>query len=422
MNQEKKLSRKVISYVLALVMVLSTLTGLVPGTSITAYAADLTSATTTWETGSYEVPADGVTIANHITVNGIVNLTLTAGTTLTASQGITISDGARLNVSGEGAMVVKGSSGNANSTVAGTGTLVLKSGTVTVTGGNGGDISIDDFVSSGTGGAAINGAVTVNGGTVTATGGNGGNVELSTFSSTGAGGAAINGAVTVNGGTVSATGGNGGTVGERCAYSSTGAGGAGIDGSVTINGGKLTTTNGIGGGSQNDGTRGAGGKAVSGTVTCGEGVTQSGDTYEGPDISQGSDKTALNDAITAAETLYDSIKDNTDYADIANTFKTAINNAKRVAESDEVDQDAVDTATSNIITANTNAVIKIIKALPAASDVTMDDKAVIEAVRAAYDANSLIENEKLRPLTNGIASAVRSLFSVFFICYIVGLL
>ena len=40
MQQKKKLSRKVISYVLALVMVFSTMTGIVPGMSITANAAD----------------------------------------------------------------------------------------------------------------------------------------------------------------------------------------------------------------------------------------------------------------------------------------------------------------------------------------------------------------------------------------------
>ena len=46
MNQKKKLSRKVISYVLTLVMVFSTLTGIVLGMSITAQAADTTELTT----------------------------------------------------------------------------------------------------------------------------------------------------------------------------------------------------------------------------------------------------------------------------------------------------------------------------------------------------------------------------------------
>jgi hypothetical protein len=49
-------------------------------------------------------------------------------------------------------------------------------------------------------------------------------------------------------------------------------------------------------------------------------------------------------------------------------------------------------------------------------------KTILNLPHLRNQTNSLIENEKLRPLTNGIASAVRSLFSVFFICYIVGLL
>ena len=69
----------------------------------------------------------------------------------------------------------------------------------------------------------------------------------------------------------------------------------------------------------------------------------------------GPDKTALNDAITAAETLYNSIKDNTDYADIASTLQTAINTANGVAESNEVDQDAIDDATEAITSAKTTA-------------------------------------------------------------------
>ena len=45
----------------------------------------------------------------------------------------------------------------------------------------------------------------------------------------------------------------------------------------------------------------------------------------------GPDKTAPNDAITKAETLYDSIKGNTDYTDIASALETAINTAMGVA-------------------------------------------------------------------------------------------
>ena len=66
MNQKKKISRKVISYVLALVMVLSTMMGIVPGMSLTAYAADTT---VTWSAADIKTATsntftkDGVTLA-----------------------------------------------------------------------------------------------------------------------------------------------------------------------------------------------------------------------------------------------------------------------------------------------------------------------------------------------------------------------
>ena len=55
----------------------------------------------------------------------------------------------------------------------------------------------------------------------------------------------------------------------------------------------------------------------------------------------GPDKSALNEAITAAETLYNSIKEVEDYSTIASTLKAAIDAAKDVAESDEADQDSL---------------------------------------------------------------------------------
>ena len=67
MQQKKKISRKVISYVLALVMVFSTMTGIVPGMSITAQASEETLLTTITPTGTdtySESPA------------GVVNVTL----------------------------------------------------------------------------------------------------------------------------------------------------------------------------------------------------------------------------------------------------------------------------------------------------------------------------------------------------------
>ena len=123
----------------------------------------------------------------------------------------------------------------------------------------------------------------------------------------------------------------------------------------------------------------------------------------------GPDKTDLNTAITAAETLYNSIKDNTDYADIASTLQTAINNAKAVADSNEADQDTVDTAATNITNAKTtaetakknvddtkaaNAVIEMINDLPASTDISASDKTDIEAARAAY--NALTDDQKTK--------------------------
>ena len=128
------------------------------------------------------------------------------------------------------------------------------------------------------------------------------------------------------------------------------------------------------------------------------------------DISTGPDKTALNDAITAAVTLYDSIKNNNDYSDIAATLSTAIDAAKEVAGSDTADQDAIDAATTAITTAKTNAeaakkdvddtteankVSDLIEDLPAKEAVTKDNKEAIEAARAAYNALTDDQKEKV---------------------------
>ena len=67
------------------------------------------------------------------------------------------------------------------------------------------------------------------------------------------------------------------------------------------------------------------------------------------------DKAALNEAITAAETFYNSIKAVEDYSNIAATLYTAIDNAYDVADSETADQDEVDAATTAITTAKTNA-------------------------------------------------------------------
>ena len=123
----------------------------------------------------------------------------------------------------------------------------------------------------------------------------------------------------------------------------------------------------------------------------------------------GPDKSDLNTAITAAETLYDSIKDDTNYSTIASTLKTAIDAAKEVADSDTADQDAVDAAKTAITTAKTNAeaakkdvddtntanaVTETINSLPEADKVTTENKETIEAAREAY--NALTDDQKAK--------------------------
>ena len=237
-----------------------------------AAATPLDNTTTAWTAGAFAIPAGGLTYADAITVTGDVTLTLTDGETLTLNKGISIADGATLTVLGGGTMNVNGTSGSTASTVAGTGTLVLTSGTLNAKGGNGNSTpDAQDYKTGADGGVGINGAVTVAGGTLTATGGNGGNCgRWADGNKGGAGGAAISGDVTMTSGTLTATGGNGGDAGIDGDQNTGGAGGAAINGALTINGGTVTTTNGNnGGGGQNGGgnTVGAGGKAVSGTVT-----------------------------------------------------------------------------------------------------------------------------------------------------------
>ena len=199
----------------------------------------LDNTTTAWTAGTYAVPAGGLTYSAAITVSGDVTLVLTDGETLTLNKGISLASGATLTVEGNGTMNVNGTNGNTSSTVAGSGMMCFKSGTLVATGGNGhvgndlGQYGMNGGISHG--GSAINGSLTLEGGNVTATGGNGGN----------AGGGGINWA----------TGGNGGSA---------------ITGNVIINGGNWTANNGSNGtllSGGNNNKAGTGGKAVAGTVT-----------------------------------------------------------------------------------------------------------------------------------------------------------
>ena len=285
---KQKTRTRVLSWLLSLVMILS----LVPGMSITAYAAgvsyvdgsgtaqtvdatELAAGTTSWTNGSwYIVPAGGLIISSRITVNGTVNLILRDGATLTANAGITTTN-ATLNIyaqsNGTGALIATGSNGddysgggagiggggggnNANGGAGGN--VNIYGGTVTATGGNGGEHSgCGAGIGGGGGGCEANGGaggtVNIYGGMVTATGDNGYQYFCGGGAGIGGGGAgdiASGGAganVNIYGGTVTAKGGNSANGGAN--------NGAGIGGG------------GIGG--DDEGSAGA-----SGTLTLGKGV------------------------------------------------------------------------------------------------------------------------------------------------------
>ena len=242
----------------------------VKGVTATSDAAPAAPASTTlnntitaWTAGTYAVPAGGLTYSDAITVSGDVTLTLTDGETLTLNKGISLASGATLTVEGNGTMNINGTNENTTSTVAGsTGTLILTSGTLTATGGNGGNGA--DESHGGNGGDAINGSVIVSGGTLTARGGNGGNSAYGADESHGGnGGDAISGSVIVSGGTLTARGGNGGSVGEGSDESSGGNGGDAINGTLTKNGGSTSVNDGSNGSIGNmcdNCTAGTGGK------------------------------------------------------------------------------------------------------------------------------------------------------------------
>jgi hypothetical protein len=188
-----------------------------------------------WSAGTYAVPTGGLTYSDAITVSGDVTLTLTDGETLTLNKGISLAEGARLTVEGNGTMNVNGTDGNTSSTAGGNhGTLVLTSGTLTATGGNGGNGA--DESHGGNGGDAINGSVIVSDGTLTARGGNGGSVGDDSWDCTaGNGGDAISGTLTINGGSTSVNDGSNGSIGDFCGDCTAGTGGKAVAGAVTDN-------------------------------------------------------------------------------------------------------------------------------------------------------------------------------------------
>ncbi|MCR5418588.1 MAG: Ig-like domain-containing protein [Lachnospiraceae bacterium] len=136
------------------------------------------------------------------------------------------------------------------------------------------------------------------------------------------------------------------------------------------------------------------------------------------------DKTELNDAITEAETFYDSIKDDPAYEEIAAALKNAIDLAEAVAADPAATAEEVASAKEAVAAAKAtaekakkeadkaaadkvaaDAAAAKINALPASDKVAATDKAAIEAARKAYDAltadqKKLIDAATLKKLTD----------------------
>ena len=255
MEQNKKISRKAISIVLSVLMVMSCFSGL----SLTAFAAAETWSADKTFSGD-KTYNDEIVISNNmtltldgcdVTINGGIyadGKTLTikgtgalyvTGVRKEGSQtyghgirGNVIVDGAKLIVTGAdrgygimGTLDVKGSdawvevyggsggdpqsAGQGSAGLAGvSGNVTVEDGTVLIEGGAGGNARSDVTKIGGGGGMGISGSLTVNGGFVSVTGGSGGNG--SNGANGGLGNYAVSYALTVNSGTVNATGGNGG--------------------------------------------------------------------------------------------------------------------------------------------------------------------------------------------------------------------
>ena len=397
MKQKKKIRRKVISYVLAFVMVFSTLTGIVPGFSVTAYAAsatyidgsgtsqtvdaiELAANTTSWTNGSwYIVPEGGLTIGSRITVNGTVNLILRDGATLTASAGITTTN-ATLNIyaqgAGTGALIATGSNGG--SAIGGSAGIGGCGGAYASTGGAGGTVSIF-------------------GGTVTATGGNATNDGDGGGAGIGGGGGGFRnnggagGTVSIFGGTVTATGGGAGTGTGGGAGAGIGGGGKGYsgrDGAV----GTLTLGKGV--------------KLYNGTDNNGAVLNDSDDTersYNGSrpqnmfaELYTGPNKTDLNTAIAEATTFSGTLT-GTDYSLVKEDLDTAITaatNVKDYADATQEEVDAAVTALNKVLTEakSSKNIISFIRGLDEAAPdmvITVDtQREGIKQNAAAFDALS----------------------------------
>lgn len=276
MIHKQRLNNRILSLVLALVMVLTSLT-VFPLTASAANASsyDISSASVTIDDSCGNNCAGhtitGTTTSNTVTVSGgthnitITNLNINVTTAADYTSAFAISSGASVNLTLNGTNVLKSGERAAGLQVPSGATLVItkeSSGGIEAVGGtsgagiggcfwgSGGTIIINGgtvTASAGKYGAGIgggnfgtSGTITIDGGTVTAKGGNNGAGIGSGQESSGGG------VITINGGTVTAQGG-------RYSAGIGGGGGYSSGGTIVINGGMVTATGGINGAGIGDG-------------------------------------------------------------------------------------------------------------------------------------------------------------------------
>ncbi len=305
--------RNEIRKILAIILMVAMVSGMMPGTLLTAQAAEeavsyisrswnsetrkvvdeektcsdytfLKSDSTAWgsadEGVAWYVVSSNVTIGSRITVTGTANLILCDGCTLTASSGITVEEGNTLNLYGQseetGSLKTTGTSYNAGIG----GEKNNTAGTITIYGGNITATQNNKY------GAAIGGGMTGNGGEVTIYGGTVNAETLGNLTGAGIGGGSTNGNTGGSGGTFSLYG---GIVIAKSKNTGAGIGGgsgatAGGDGAeVLIEGGEVTAYGGefyskcgsgagIGGGGSWSGTSKDASAGSGGTVTINGGI------------------------------------------------------------------------------------------------------------------------------------------------------
>ena len=205
---KNKLTKKLLSALLALAMLLS----LVPAASLTASAVSVAEEWTTDITVT-----ETRTINGNVLVNSDITLTIAEDVTLTVN-GRVIASGMTLTADGGGTLVVNGVNGpngtdhnpvggvyNGTAGYSGgpgiSGNIIVNGASVVVNGGNGGNggSSETNGAAGGNGGNAIDGDVTCNSGSLTAVGGRGGNggvILMGGSGSNGSSGRAITGTIT----------------------------------------------------------------------------------------------------------------------------------------------------------------------------------------------------------------------------------